>query len=562
MIATRNEAFQLPQAVEEQHRFSLLLLSRMVVVTALLLSTMFFSFRAGLSTVASTQRLLYGVAILSFALSAGYWLWLRRPRARLNNHIQLNLVVDVVVATVLVFVTGSVESPFTFFYAMPIITTAAFYSHRGTLMTATLCCVCLAALLVLERYGYLPRELDEVLKEMPEPRRVVYLLVQNFTVFFVIAWLAGYLGDQLRLAGNQLRRTEGDLERLASLNRDIVYSLRSGLLVVNDQGQVTLVNPVAEELIGKPSAQWVGARAGELFPPLLPLLPALTQNGDSLHTRAEVSYLRPSDGRSIPIGLTLSSLRGVEGEAGGILVHLLDLTERKALQASMQRSEKMAALGAMAAGMAHEIRNPLAAISGSVQMLRSLPALTEQPRRLMEIILRETQRLDTLLADFLAFARPKEPCPRKCSLAEIVEETVAVFQHREERLKPELRCSLADVTGQVDPDQMRQVLWNLLSNAVQATDEHGHVWVTLSEDRDEAGAPWALLEVVDDGPGIPPELRERVFEPFFTTRERGSGLGLAMVSRIVESHGGSIGIRTPSEGGNAFVIRLPGVAHE
>ncbi len=225
----------------------------------------------------------------------------------------------------------------------------------------------------------------------------------------------------------------------------------------------------------------------------------------------------------------------------------------------MKKAERMAALGGMAAVIAHEIRNPLASISGSVQMLGSAPGASEGDLRLMDIILRETGRLDSLLTDLLNFARPKEPKIVSTDLKQLVAETVEVFFRRDGGGRPEVTCDLQPVRASVDPDQIRQVLFNLLSNADQAVDGQGRVFINLRIEDDRQAGPRALVEVGDDGPGIPAGERERIFEPFYTTKGQGTGLGLATVGRIVEAHGGTIELRCPEEGGSWFAIRVPGV---
>ena len=338
---------------------------------------------------------------------------------------------------------------------------------------------------------------------------------------------------------------------LAALNRDIVRSLRSGLLAADPEGHVIFLNPVAGEILGVADDEVRGLPVAEVFPALEGLAV-----GGEIYQRFEVLHERRRDGATIPVGLTVSPLQSTGGQQAGILVHMQDLTRQKEMEQSVKRAEKMAALGGMAAAMAHEIRNPLASISGSVQVLKSSEHIDDSDRRLMEIVLRETGRLDVLLADFLAYARPKEPRLVDCSLKELIEETVSMFMRGGESASARVECELEDLSARVDPDQVRQVLWNLLANAVQASRDGSPVRVRLGKaEEDQDGIH---LEVEDRGPGIDEEIREKIFDPFFTTKDQGSGLGLATVGRIVEAHGGSIRIETPPQGGSRFIVRLPG----
>jgi two-component system sensor histidine kinase PilS (NtrC family) len=540
---------------EQRRRFVLILYARAAVVTALFGSTLFFTLAGEDPKVSATQILLFAVVLLVYILTGGYLIWLRRPRERLGLHVQSQIVLDVLVATALVYVTGSVESPFTFFYALPVINTAVFYPRRGTFLTAGLSCLCLSALFILESQEILPTGLEGRVGEPPSGGRVAYLLALNYVVFFAIAWLSGYLAEQLRQAGRELKRTEGDLEKLEVLNRDIVISMRSGLMAVDLRGAVSLLNPVAEQILGCPAHQVLGRPAAEVFPAVAGLLEKMSKGDPEIMQRQEVQHQRSEDRLAIPVGLTLSVLKNPDGRDAGILVHMQDLSDQKQMEALVKRAERMAALGVMAAGIAHEVRNPLASISGAVQMLSVEENLDGEDRRLMEIVKRETERLNLLISDFLLYARPREPQPRKCSLKDLVEETVSVFQRSTDEGDTKVNCHLDEVESAVDPDQIRQVLWNLLTNAARAVDGAGEVQIHLKA-RDGGGVQ---IEVADNGPGVPEDLRLKIFEPFFTTREEGSGLGLATVSRIIEAHRGSIELECPAGGGSRFIVRLPGV---
>jgi two-component system sensor histidine kinase PilS (NtrC family) len=175
----------------------------------------------------------------------------------------------------------------------------------------------------------------------------------------------------------------------------------------------------------------------------------------------------------------------------------------------------------------------------------------------MEIVQRETERLNTLVTDFLNYARPKEPVRRPIRLRPLVEDTVEVFRRRSAGKVPDIQLELPDLQAELDADQLRQVLWNLLSNAADAAGGQGHVTVRAEMNGDRSGD--LELSVQDDGPGVPPELRAKIFDPFFTTKEEGSGLGLAIVQRIAEAHGGTVEVREAAGGGSLFAVRVPGV---
>ncbi len=540
-----------------RRRLLLLLGVRAAVVTALLGSTLFFALRDDRPGLASTQWIVFVLAGLVYLLSALYALWLRRPRGPLGLHLQIQTLFDVLLASVLVYISGGIESPFTFFYALPIITSAVFFNRRSAMVTAGLACLLLGGLYVLESQGLIPLDLEGRLHTPISAFKVVYLLAVNYAVFLLIAWLAGSLGEQLRRTGRELEQSEQEVEALVALNRDIVLSLRSGLVALDAAGRVSLLNPVAEEILGCAADAASGRPVEQVFPALA-VLPA-EQKAEAASEQAglrrfELDHEGP-DGRRVPVGLTFSPLTRADGSPVGTLLHMQDLTRFKAMEEQMKKGERLAALGGMAAALAHELRNPLASISGSVQMLAETAGAEGAEARLREIILREARRLDALLSDFLTYARPRPPRRASTALDELVAETVDLFEKRS-GAPARVERHLESLRALVDPDQLRQVLLNLLLNAEQAAGEAA-IAVELRP-APESGAGAAVeIAVRDQGPGVPDELRERVFEPFVSTKEQGTGLGLAIVAQIVEAHGGAMVLECPADGGSLFRIRLP-----
>jgi two-component system sensor histidine kinase PilS (NtrC family) len=296
--------------------------------------------------------------------------------------------------------------------------------------------------------------------------------------------------------------------------------------------------------------------------------------GRTGRTRAQILY-KNHVGATLHLGLSGSILREADGSAVGHVVIFQDVTQVVEMEGELRRSERQAAIGRLSAAIAHEIRNPLAAISGSIQMLRSASqaAGDEDSRRLMEIVLRETERLDGLITDFLQYARPAPPKLVSVPLAPLVHDLVQMFEKSRSPENPiEVRVDVQEglaVTG--DPSQLRQLLWNLYLNAAQAMPTGGRLLIAahpappLPQGRAPAGrnaaegevAHFLELVVADTGVGIAPEVIDRIFDPFFTTRREGSGLGLATVHRIVENHGGSLRVESTVGAGTTFRIRLP-----
>ena len=500
---------------EQQHRFVWLLLVRVLVTVSLLGSTVFFNIRSGQSGFSITQILLYSVVVLVFVLTLFYAIWLRHPRQYLSVHIQVQILFDVMVATLLVYITGGVESPFTFFYALPIIQTAVFFPRRGAMLTAGLSSLFLAALLILEYQSLLPVNLEGRVQLPPTGLKVVYLLAFNFAVFFAIAWLSGSLGEQLRKTGRELKQTEEEVEALVALNRDIVISLRSGLMVMDSAGVVSLVNPMAEIIIGARAAEVIGRPGWEVLPSLaapLRLPPEEISLDDELN-RLETDHQR-SDGVLVPIGCTLSPLTQPDGVKAGTLIHMQDLTSIKAMEKSMKKSERMAALGEMAALIAHEIRNPLASISGSAQMLKGSAELAEVDQRLMTIIYREAQRLNVLITDFLSYSRPKPPQMKSIDIGNLISEMIEVFYQQPNGSQgKQIDFEYHQAVVSVDSSQLRQVMWNLLTNADQAAEERIEVRIAPRNRT-------MCIEVWNDGQSIDESLHEKYLSHFLRPKRK------------------------------------------
>jgi two-component system sensor histidine kinase PilS (NtrC family) len=370
--------------------------------------------------------------------------------------------------------------------------------------------------------------------------------------FVLTAALAAYLAEQLRSAGERLAAREVDLAAMKVLHESIVQSLSSGLVTLDREGRITFLNRAAEQLTGLSLEAIRGDPVERRFGMFRDPTP-----------RGEVD-LQNVRGERLRIGYTTFPLRSPEGAVIGGAVIFQDLTALRAMEEVVRRSERLADLGAMAAGLAHEVRNPLAAITGSVELLKASERLSAEDRRLMEIVLREGARLEDLVGRFLQFTRPGPPKHASVDLSAVAAETLDVFANDPLGRGVDVERALEPVVVPCDGDQVRQVLWNLLSNAAQAVGgdagggrpEGRRGVVRVSCGRDTGGG--ARLAVADDGPGIPAADLRRIFTPFYTTKRDGTGLGLATVHRIVEAHGGTLAVDSREGEGATFVVRLPG----
>lgn len=505
------------------------------------------------------QVYIYIAAGLAFFVILVGAIWQRRLRERwLAAQIAFQQAGDLLVATLLVFASGGVESAFVFWFSLTTINGAALSYRKGAFVSAIGGALGLAALAVLAFFGIGP---GHDLAPLGLAAAVRFFLF-NISALFVIALLASYLTEQLRQAGEKLEATQDDLSRLESLHAAVLSSLTSGLMVVDAQQRLSFLNRSGASLLGV-ALDEVRGTALSSFAPALAASPQDLSGG-----RAELTI--EVEGAPRVFGFSSSPLLYAEKETGGQVITFQDLTDLRSLEVAMARSERLASLGRFAAGLAHELRNPLASLSGCVELLsrdaqagaddaaRQIPK--DEKTKLFAIVLRESERLNQLLTDFLRYARPTKPQHISLDFSRLVEDLVAVA--RREPQAPDYVLELTEpamVFG--DVDQLKQLVWNLLSNASQAAGENGQVRICLKNATTAKGKGSGLMTlcVEDNGPGIPKELLDKVLEPFFTTRSTGTGLGLPTVLRIVEAHGGELRFAVSDLGGAKVEVDFPSI---
>lgn len=466
------------------------------------------------------------------------------------------ILADLVIISCVVYFTGGEESNFSRLYFISIIAASIILYRRGGLLTAATASLMYGVVLELVHWQVLPAYpyLGAV---FPVSEKAVHFTIfLNTFLFFTVAFLTSYLSESLRETGRELEVASDHLADLQAFNQTVIDSLSSGLMTTDTEGRINFFNDAAQAILKVKAAQAMGQKASEL----LGEDEGFIERIDSMlevrrYCRMEGAYLN-GHGDEIYLGLSVSHLLYKGESRSGFLFTFQDLTEIKRLENEVRLKENLATMGEMAAGMAHEIRNPLASISGSVQVLEEELGLAGEHSRLMDIIVRESERLSAILNEFLVYARPPKFEPRNIDLREVVGETMALLENSAE-VRPEheivLKLPESAVKLFADANHMKQITWNLARNAIQAMPEGGRLEVELGRN----GSGEVVMAFRDQGVGLSEGEVHQVFRPFSGKFERGSGLGLAIVYRIVKDYNGVIRVDSIEPRGTEFSVHFP-----
>ena len=480
---------------------------------------------------------------LSFALIAVvylvtlvYGVLLRKGLGASRRAATAQVVGDLILASSLVYLTGAADSPFVFTYSLAVVGAAILLFRKGAFLTAAAGSGAFALLSLAVQFG----RLRPPTGSLPmSPSRLAFVLATHALAQFLIAALAGYLAEQVSRTRGRLSARETDLKDLVALQNRIVNAMPSGLLTCDDKGFVTFINPAAGAILGQESVEQGSRHLDEVLPGAL-RLPRTTR-------RAELSVDTPN-GRRV-LGLAVTPL---EEKDGSLLVVFQDLTYLRRMQEELKRIDRLASLGRVSAQLAHEIRNPLASMRGSAQLLGEDVNNSPHSVRLAQIIMRESDRLAALVDGYLDLARPPPPARENIRIDSVVAETIEMLRADPMTSGVMLEENLKPVDGIADPAQLRQVLINLLRNALTAVGKGGTVRVTVDEE-----ASQARIRVWDSAGSIPADDLAQIFEPFYTTSEAGTGLGLSTVHAIVQAHAGNIAVTSSLSQGTTFTVALP-----
>lgn len=548
---------------EKNKRRSLnLIISRIVFVTLFLGITIFVDIRKQIFPVSQiTINFFYLIAAAIYFFSIIYTLLFKFMK-KLEPNIYLQITVDVILITFLIFLIGNTQIDYSLFYTLAIIYSVIFLGRRGGFIVATASSIFYGLLMELQFNKIVPFISSIGYDYNFEFTDVLTNTLVHIVSFYVLAILASFVVEQEKKTRYLLEEKESEFNQLDLLFRSIIESVYTGVMTIDLQNTIKTFNHAAEEITGFTRDKVRDRKIKDIFPEFVSFMTVETIN-EQTQKRLEV-IITGKTGNEINLGLSISPLIGrYDNQIGNILI-FQDLTKIKQMEINLEKSKNMALIGEMAAGLAHEMRNPLAAITGSIELLGQGLKLDGTDERLMKIILRGKDQLDSFARDFLSLARPVPVSRELVDLNEVIEEVLDYIKLNKNWTSKIKIIKVFSIKAKAfaNKEQVRQIINNLILNAIQSMEEGGVLSIETKMIKLEDKKEYSGIKVSDTGCGIKENDLKKIFEPFFTKKEKGTGLGLTIVNHIVDGYNGRIKIESTINQGTVCSVWLPGKNEE
>jgi len=535
----------------------MLLISRIAMATFLLAIFVFMQNQSPDFASRISIPYFYGIILAIYILSLFYSV-LSRISANHRMQIYFQVMTDVIVITALIYVTGGIRSTYAVFYPLVIIYAVLYLGRNGGLIAASAASICYGLLIDLEFYRLIKPLSYPSMWEIPDTAgHVFYRIFVNIVSFYLIAGLASFVVEKERKTRALLAEKESAFNKLDLLYRSIIESVDAGILTIDMKKRIKSFNRAAEKITGWSFTEVENRGIDEVFTNWESLLENKGSYDRQTQGRIEMT-VTAKDGRKLIVGCLPSVLRDHDDHKFGDILVFQDLTAVKQMEEVLERNRRLAFVGEMAAGLAHEIRNPLASISGAVQMLQRETGFSATEARLMQLIIRSKDQLEGFIKDFLLLARPDRGPQQVVHLTDLIKEVMEAV-----RVTPDWNSAIIlredfepGLTVSGNREELRQLVWNFVLNAAQAMPAGGTLKLEARQ-RSNDDRPGVEFITADTGTGISECDQRSIFEPFFTTKERGTGLGLAIVMRIINSYGGKLSFKSVAGRGSTFQVWLP-----
>ncbi|MBN1551203.1 PAS domain S-box protein [bacterium] len=549
-------------------RLRSLIIARLIIGSTLLLGA---AFPLEISQELGSSKFLFHFITILLLLSIIYSTLLNKFK-NLIAFAYVQLIGDIFLETIVILATGGIESPFSILYVLTIIVASYLIPNRGGLISAFIVTIIFGSVIFLQYKRWVPWEpLESVYVRLPPRSFAIYTIVVNFSGFFLTAILSNQLAERIRKMNVMLKNRNVQYSQLLALNERIVNEIPTGLITATLDGSIVSLNPAASAMMGFTNDMTLPLHLEELFPGyLMQSMLRLARESELKDQTIQFQKSVGSEKRWFQIEVMLLAM--TSQDPARIMLICNDITDHKKLETERRKTERWSAIAEISAGMAHEIRNPLASISGSIEVLKDQLSLNTSEKKLMSIILKESERLNRLISDFLDLAKPKPPEFRSSEINNLITETLTLIANSAQfppNIKLKTKFDSDHTYAEIDSNQITQLLWNVVKNAIDAMPHGGDLMIITKQILEEEkplvyeglgkwpSTPYIMISVSDTGIGMEKDIVEKIFEPFATFKRKGVGIGLAIVYRIIENHNGHIHVETSPGSGTTMTVRLP-----